>query len=1013
MAGNKNILQGYQEATNQLLAINQQRRGNINEAKNQELLEMAQNNTLAQAAQFVNTKQPNVTDANLNPATQNILGQYGLGQPKIQKTSSSSQEVTKQNIVINNKNTTITNNNVSVPTGGGPIQGRPVQFQNQDQIKFKSWVANTFAQQNEATAKRQREYEKRDSELRRNSNKLLKKLEETGKSIATFPTKMASSVGNQLKTLLLVLGFGYIAKHWPILMEKLDNIEEKVVNFFSENGGLAHMFGGKDGEGPVKALKKLFFDKNSGVLALIKKWLGDRMEERSAAVRNVPKPELSLKHPGESLGKIINYLGDILGAILDPSKAAGRTVTTIAKEQSKEYRDKNGTELGKKDSFMVWDPYQDGGKAVAKKASRGDMAIMDGSYSGIKPGSVDSSGNLVNSSIASISQGKEIDRAIQESKETGKLQTSSVAVGFSRLKDSAERNGNVILSEDFLLKYLGEDEMKRLGLTKPTPHVYVVRNKTPEEIAFDLAAISKDNEKTQSLLKQAGAGLGLFGGMAAGGALGEIKELFEKKGIPDTVVELRRGSNAGTAGVNEKAGEYILQDSRFPVPNVYEVTPTVLQEIIDKVTGTKNTEVNINSADFTKAIEKYLITNENKSILQKDLNIDQVYSPNKLMEQHKQEERKMWNESRLKSGANYTIDKIKETGQNIKNRITGNKNTDDDDNTSFSTSGRSWKKSTGGKVIVKGKETDQTFDVDSAVRWIDSNTDKVLQVTTSGKIKGFTKVGQKKPSTASNGLCAGHVRRAIESGGISTKGRPGHASLYYTNGFLPSIGFDEISIDSMNDLQPGDIYIEESKPGTKNTIGHAAMWDGKQWVSDFKQKGMKVHGSNTGTIHIYRHPNATSSLWNSGSASSILAQDSQDNSSSANPEPDLADNNVLPEFTITADSNTGNTVNASFTPESSIATDHTAAFSENNSTGSSAFNVNKPEAVDYTASIASLEKDVNTMMNLLGIMGNTDAQSLEKLNDISSKIGMLKNSSKESVKFPTVSYTDTHYNAQT
>ena len=153
----------------------------------------------------------------------------------------------------------------------------------------------------------------------------------------------------------------------------------------------------------------------------------------------------------------------------------------------------------------------------------------------------------------------------------------------------------------------------------------------------------------------------------------------------------------------------------------------------------------------------------------------------------------------------------------------------------------SWKKSAKGSVIVQGKDTNQTFDVDSAIKWIDSNTNKVLQVTTYGAKKGYTTVGQSKPDNDSNGLCAGHVRRAIEAGGISTNGRPEWASLYYTKDFLPSIGFNEISIKSESDLQPGDISIEESKPGTSNTMGHAAMWDGRQWVSDFKQRGRKIN----------------------------------------------------------------------------------------------------------------------------------------------------------------------------
>ena len=53
MAGKVNPIQSYQEATNQLLQINSQRKNNLAEAKMQENLERAKTNTLAQAAQLL------------------------------------------------------------------------------------------------------------------------------------------------------------------------------------------------------------------------------------------------------------------------------------------------------------------------------------------------------------------------------------------------------------------------------------------------------------------------------------------------------------------------------------------------------------------------------------------------------------------------------------------------------------------------------------------------------------------------------------------------------------------------------------------------------------------------------------------------------------------------------------------------------------------------------------------------------------------------------------------------
>ncbi len=96
------------------------------------------------------------------------------------------------------------------------------------------------------------------------------------------------------------------------------------------------------------------------------------------------------------------------------------------------------------------------------------------------------------------------------------------------------------------------------------------------------------------------------------------------------------------------------------------------------------------------------------------------------------------------------------------------------------------------------------------------------------------------------GYCARYVRQAMEAGGLSTAGRPGSAKGYVS--FLPSIGFTEIETSS---YIPGDIVVFDAVPG--HVHGHIAMWNGSQWVSDFKQRSMIVaSGYSNGTYHIYR-----------------------------------------------------------------------------------------------------------------------------------------------------------------
>lgn len=694
-------MKNYQEATNQLLAINAQRKSNLSEAKASEMINEAQNNTLSQASGIIASQSPEEiqsVNASLNPATQNILGQYGLGKPRIQKTNSSSQQVNKQNIVINNKNTTITNNNVQVPAGiGGPVQGRPIQFQDRSNIRLKTWLSNTFAQQNELSEKRKREYEKRDSALTRNSNKLMRKLEEAGKNISSTmnPKNMASSMGNQLKTLLYVFGFAHLAKKWPEMLDKVEDIKikveefkNKVAGFFSKDGTFVEMLGGKKGETVIGALKNLFIDKDDGIIAYIKKWLGDRMQERGTAIKGINKPDTSWKKGSgvennitRILGNVVDYLGNILGAIVDPSKVAEKTTKQAAETESKEYEENNSRELGKKESITVWDPYAKNGKGshVGVKASRGDMAIVEGDYKGLKRGSLDKSGNLISSPAASISQAAEIERAIKTSKTTGNIKTASVATGFSRLMDVAKRDNTVALSEDFLKEHLKEEDLKELGLTKPSPYVYVVRPKTEEEMYMDLLAISKDNKNLRKNIRNGSAKVGLtlggipgsIAGSITGGFLGysisEIREDFQKSGLPDTVIELRKGNNAGDAGVDESKGEHIVEDPNVKPPRIYDVTPETLQKIVDKITGTQNINVDLGDTDFVKSIENYLT--KDIEVKSKDIDVDKTYAANTMIKKNKEEEAAMREISRAKRATQKTKEVGKEVVDSVSKKI--------------------------------------------------------------------------------------------------------------------------------------------------------------------------------------------------------------------------------------------------------------------------------------------------------------------------------------------------------
>jgi hypothetical protein len=104
---------------------------------------------------------------------------------------------------------------------------------------------------------------------------------------------------------------------------------------------------------------------------------------------------------------------------------------------------------------------------------------------------------------------------------------------------------------------------------------------------------------------------------------------------------------------------------------------------------------------------------------------------------------------------------------------------------------------------------------------------------------------------SSQGWCATYTREAIEAGGVTLA----HPSSGLAKDYGPSLeqaGFTEVSDD---DYQPqkGDVVVIQPPEG--ETAGHMAMYDGTQWVSDFKQRTMypgQAYRDNEPAYAIYR-----------------------------------------------------------------------------------------------------------------------------------------------------------------
>lgn len=95
--------------------------------------------------------------------------------------------------------------------------------------------------------------------------------------------------------------------------------------------------------------------------------------------------------------------------------------------------------------------------------------------------------------------------------------------------------------------------------------------------------------------------------------------------------------------------------------------------------------------------------------------------------------------------------------------------------------------------------------------------------------------------TQSHGRCARYVREAIERGGIRITPTPSAKDMGRS---LVQAGFYEVSAPP----RKGDIVIIQPAPGHPD--GHAAIYNGRNWVSDFRQ----LHGFYPGPSYRNAQP---------------------------------------------------------------------------------------------------------------------------------------------------------------
>lgn len=95
------------------------------------------------------------------------------------------------------------------------------------------------------------------------------------------------------------------------------------------------------------------------------------------------------------------------------------------------------------------------------------------------------------------------------------------------------------------------------------------------------------------------------------------------------------------------------------------------------------------------------------------------------------------------------------------------------------------------------------------------------------------------------GWCGFHVNQAFRKQGIKMSGNGADVAR---NAINSKQGFQEVKYSANYKPQVGDIMSLPRGLGQSATHGHVAMWNGKYWVSDYKQVVMRGNTAATNNL---------------------------------------------------------------------------------------------------------------------------------------------------------------------
>lgn len=573
-------LQEVTQAQNEISGINSELQNNLAMEQSEAQARNNNNNILRQAAEIglMGAAGGAIVQqvGNFNPTTQQLLQKYGIKPgPPVNKVET---KTTNQNFRSNaggntrientTNNTTNSRTDIKIVQPQIPMQQRQVVVNSQqgggdaNTARFKTWLSSVFAKQQNDYEVQKKEYRKREWNLNRSANRMMRRIETATKTFSEKmdPRNMGSSLSGQLKTLLFLFGTYMISKVWKPTMEIVANIETGFRSVFGLpiNGDLAKSGGKtlsiidsikkfigidintKEGRNTnlIEGIGKIFTQGIDRLIARIDLFLKDRQ----IAIKSVKFPDItvpSINLPGfgslmdgikTTLGGVSQYLGDMLSAAFGGSKGMVANV-------SNKIRD-NGREWLKQDTYKKGVQKYVDDDAIARNESRKYLRKSD----------FDVLGNLKNSASSSLAMSDTLSDMMNDRSNT--LQTGAVSTGIEELSRLAKRAGKVVINPQLLAQLgLSNEEISNLQRSRnliPVQYKLIKKRKLDKDYDLSLGA----SETWDSVGGGLGAIAGAAGSLATGG------------GIIKTTLMTGAGKEVGetTAGLVRSGAKTLVSD---------------------------------------------------------------------------------------------------------------------------------------------------------------------------------------------------------------------------------------------------------------------------------------------------------------------------------------------------------------------------------------------------------------------------------------------------------------------